>query len=111
MRKLSGDVEVSKNIVLYFEAGGILNNSMCCLQSQYSQVRDLNRQFQMQITSRIDQIESQKNQFQNLQARKITSIEDLFETQRRELFSKLTELEKSLTNKYGVLERALLEIA
>ena len=34
----------------------------------------------MQTTSRIDQIETQKNQFQHLQSRKLSSIEDLFET-------------------------------
>jgi len=46
-----------------------------------------------------------------LQSRKISSIEDLFETQRRELFSRLTELEKTMTNKYSIVERAVLEIA
>ena len=46
-----------------------------------------------------------------MQARKLVSIEDLFETQRRELFGRLTELDKNMTSKYSVVERAVLEIA
>lgn len=65
----------------------------------------------MQLVQRIDQIEAQKNQFQHLQARKLSSIEDLFETQRRELFSRLTEQDKNVQNKFAVVERAVVDIA
>ena len=65
----------------------------------------------MQMVARIDSIEGQKNQFQHLQARKLSSIEDLFDTQRRELLSRLSEQEKSLSGKLSVLERALVELA
>jgi len=46
-----------------------------------------------------------------LQSEKLTSIEDLFETQRRELFSRIIEMEKTLTNKYSTMERAVVQIA
>jgi len=46
-----------------------------------------------------------------LQSRKLTSIEDLFETQRRELFIRIIEMEKTLTNKYSTMERAVVQIA
>lgn len=37
-------------------------------------------------------------------------MEDLFETQRKELFGSMVELEKSLTNKQNNLVRAIKEI-
>jgi hypothetical protein len=40
----------------------------------------------------------------------VNSVEDLFETQRKELFSSMTELEKTLSKKYDNLGRALKEI-
>ena len=46
-----------------------------------------------------------------MQLRKLTSIEDLFDTQRRELFSKVSELDKNMGSKYATLERAVLELA
>lgn len=71
----------------------------------------MNRQFQLQLSSRIDALESQKNQFQQLSTRKLSSIEDLFETQRKELFGRMSELEKAMTNKYTSVARATTEIA
>ena len=56
-------------------------------------------------------MESQKGQYEQLCNRKITSVEDLFETQRKELFSKMTELEKGLNAKQTSLARAITEIA
>ena len=70
----------------------------------------MNRQFQLQLSSRIDALESQKNQFQQLSTRKLSSIEDLFETQRKELFGRMSELDKSMTNKYTSVARAVTEI-
>jgi hypothetical protein len=58
------------------------------------QIRDLNRQFQNAICSRLDALESQKLSFEKQNMRKIESVEDLFETQRKELFSRMSELEK-----------------
>ena len=46
-----------------------------------------------------------------MQTRKLSSIEDLFETQRRELFGRLSEQDKNATNRFVVIERALVEIA
>ena len=71
----------------------------------------MNRQFQLQLSSRIDALESQKNQFQQLSTRKLSSIEDLFETQRKELFGRMSELEKAMTNKCTAVARAVTEIA
>lgn len=71
----------------------------------------MNRQFQLQLSSRIDALESQKNQFQQLSTRKLSSVEDLFETQRKELFGRMSELDKSMGNKHTSLVRAITEIA
>ena len=38
-------------------------------------------------------------------------MEDLFETQRKELFIRVSELEKGLTNKYSSLARAIQDVA
>ena len=41
----------------------------------------------------------------------MSSIEDLFETQRRELFSRLSEQDKNVQNKFAVVERAVVDLA
>jgi hypothetical protein len=46
-----------------------------------------------------------------MQQRKITSIEDLFETQRRELFARLGEMDKVQTTKSLQLQRGLQKVA
>ena len=56
-------------------------------------------------------MESQKTQLQTLTTRKLSSIEDLFETQRKELFSRMSELEKSMSGKYAQVSRAMTEVA
>lgn len=43
--------------------------------------------------------------------RKVGSVEDLFETQRKELFGRMSELEKVLSNKYINISRAVLDVA
>lgn len=43
--------------------------------------------------------------------RKVGSVEDLFETQRKELFGRMSELEKVLSNKYINIARAVLDVA
>lgn len=43
--------------------------------------------------------------------RKLGSVEDLFETQRKELFGRMSELEKVLSNKYINIARAVLDVA
>jgi antitoxin component HigA of HigAB toxin-antitoxin module len=42
--------------------------------------------------------------------RKLTSIEDLFETQRKELFASMSELEKVMSKKQENIVRAIKEI-
>jgi hypothetical protein len=42
--------------------------------------------------------------------RRVSSIEDLFETQRKELFSSITELERMLSKKAECLSKAVKEI-
>jgi hypothetical protein len=46
-----------------------------------------------------------------MQARKLASIEDLFETQRKELFQRMSEMEKSQTSKYLGAQRNIALIA
>lgn len=74
------------------------------------QIRDLNRQFQSGLTQRLDAIETQRVQSDKGNSRKIASIEDLFETQRKELFSRMTELEKHISQRFSNVNRAVTEI-
>ena len=46
-----------------------------------------------------------------MQQRKIASMEDLFETQRRELFARLSEMDKVHTTKSLQLQRCIQKIA
>lgn len=55
----------------------------------------------------MDCIETQKGSYEQVCNRKIASVEDLFETQRKELFGRIAEVEKGLTSQYAGLTRAV----
>ena len=58
----------------------------------------------------MDEIETKKMLTEKQNLRKIASVEDLFETQRKELFSRMSELEKHLSQRFTQCSRAIGEI-
>lgn len=54
--------------------------------------------------------ENNKGNSESLLHRKVSSVEDLFETQRKEIFASMSDLEKVLSKKYENITRAIKQI-
>ena len=56
-------------------------------------------------------LEDGKDRLESARGHKFNSIQDLFETQRRELYLRMNELEKNMTSKFLKLQRKVIRIA
>eukprot|EP00347_Sterkiella_histriomuscorum_P013441 403364695 len=79
-------------------------------ETQIQSVKDSMKQSFQQLTQKLELTEQSKTSFESLLSRKLNSVEDLFETQRKELFASMSDLEKILTKKGDRVERAIREI-
>lgn len=58
----------------------------------------------------MDLNEQAKVNFETIMQRKVHSVEDLFETQRKELYASMSDMEKILSKKTDNITRAFKEI-
>lgn len=80
-------------------------------ETNYSNVRDVLKQNWIQLNHKLELTESNKTGQEQLIQRRIASVEDLFETQRKELFSSMSEVERVLGKRLEHVTRAIKEMA
>ena len=80
-------------------------------ETNYSNVRDVLKQNWTQLNHKLELTESNKTGQEQLIQRRIASVEDLFETQRKELFSSMSEVERVLGKRLENVTRAIKEMA
>ena len=77
-------------------------------QADYSNVKEVLKQNLVQINHKLELAESNKQD--SVLQRRLSSVEDLLETQRKELFSSMSEVERVLGKRVENVARAIKEI-